>query len=338
MIQGEQGIGSRARGIALQVPSDAKFERATVALKYHYGALDLYGQDRIMSEGNSNERLAAILATKVNSLGQTFATDINRQYWLAGDGTMTTVKTGTTGTAIAVNNVQYLRRGMKITINTDTVTITNIVWNEDFSGTITVDSSITVVADETVIREGNLNNEITGVKAMVSDTGTYLGIPRATYQEWQSMVINHNAALNLTAIDRFVGRLIYENGSNPSAIYTDEETIRWLKYLYQQQGIPLEYLHINLGYKAIQYIHPKGVIPFIIEPYGPRHEMYALDESSITIRQPKPIHWMPGYDGNVWRIKEGYDVELAHLRYYSELFNDNPRTSGRFYVYTTPIS
>jgi hypothetical protein len=335
MIQAEQGIGSRARGEVLPAPSDAKFEQATATLKHHYAAIELYGQDMIMSEGNDNERLAEILSTKVASIGQAFATDINRQYWLDGTGVLTTVKTGVTGTQIVVNSTQYLRRGMKVTINDDSVTITNIKYS---TNTITVNTSITVVADETVVRYGNADNEITGIGAMIGDTGTYLGLSRADYEDWASLIVSHSSAIDLVILDEFFGRLIAEKDSVPSVCYTDEKTVRWLKYLYQAQGIPLEYMNINMGYKAIQYVHPKGVIPFVIEPFCPEANMYVIDERYMTLREPRPIHWMPGYDGKIWRLSEGYDKEVAHIRYYSELFNINPRTCGRLYNYTSPIS
>ena len=339
MVQEEQGVGNRDRGGDLPTASDAEFVYAEATLKHAYGALTLYGQDRIMSEGNSNEAIASILSTKVESLGNSFATDINRQFWGDGTGKLCKVTQTNTGTTQTVDNVQYLRLGMLVNNNVGTPpTSVYIKKIEPLTNVITVSASVTWTVDDLIYRIGNKDKEISGILTMVQDTGTYLGVSRTDYPEWRSLLINYQAnKLDIKILDELICRLISERDSIPSVLYTDEQTVRWIKYIYQQQGIPLDYMNIQLGYRAMSYVHPKGTIPIVIEPYCPKGYIYPLDERYITVRQPKPIHWMPGYDGNYWRVKEGYDYEVAHLRYYFEMFNINPKTCGLLYNYTTPI-
>lgn len=344
MVQGEQGISTRAKNTEILSASPAEFLYAKVGLTHHYGALELYGQDRIMSEGNSNERVAAILATKVASLAETFATDLNRQYWGDGSGILSTTGVTTATDVLKVDNMQYYRLGMRIDIwdtsgSTWIKEDTKIIGLDYANSTVKISDSVTTETDDVTYRTGNKGLEIEGLQKMIANDNTYLNIDRTadTGYEWQSYVKDFSAAaLTLIVIDEVFGKLISTRQSKPSVLYTDEETVRWIKKLHQATGIPLDYMQIQLGYKAIAYNHPKGQTPIVIEPYSPVHNMWILDERWITVREPKSIHWMPGYNGKFWRLVENYDKEVAHLRYYNQLFNVNPKTCGRFHNYTAP--
>lgn len=345
MVQGEQGISTRGKNTEILSASPAAFLYAKVGLTHHYGALELYGQDRIMSEGNSNERVAAILATKVASLAETFATDMNRQYWGNGSGILSTTGVTTASAVIEVNNMQYFRLGMRLDVWDESgsaylVEDSKVIGLDYANSTVTISDAITTAAADEVYRTGNKGLEIEGLQKMIANDNTYLNIDRTSDEgfEWQSYVKDFSAAaLTLDVLDEVFGNLISTRYSKPSVLYTDEETVRWIKKLHQATGIPLDYMNIELGYKAIAYNHPKGRTPIVIEPYCPDKNMYILDERWITIRQPQPVHWMPGYSGKFWRLVENFDKEVAHLRYYNQLFNVNPKTCGRFHNYTVPV-
>lgn len=347
-IQGEQGIGSVARGGTLPTASPAEYLKATATLKYHYATITLYGQDRILSEGQSNERIASILSEKVMSIGETYATDFNRQLWGDGTGVLSYAE-ATTGptTIINVSNIMFFRLGMPVDIwdasasayETTGDVITAITDDGDGTGKITLTTGITnsLVTDDTIYRSGSKGNELTGITAAIASTGTYLGINRATYPQWRSYLKSVGGPLTIAAIDEFFGKLMFTYQARPSIIYTDEPTMRWVKYLYQEQGIPLNYQTIELGYTGVRYTHPLGSTVFAVEPFCPAATMWAIDERYFTLRQPAPQHWMPGYNG-YWRMDGHVDREIATLRHYAELFLSKPDTCGKLYGYTTPIT
>jgi hypothetical protein len=276
-------------------------------------------------------------------MGTSFVTDQERQLYGDGSGVLDTTGVTSASTTIVGTDVTYIREGMYVDIwdtsGSAYIEEDMLVSSVDpVNNTFVVDTSCTTEAGDLVYRAGNKDLEITGFSAMVADDNTYLGIDRtaAGMYLWQSYVDDcSSAAIDLPKLDEFWAVMIYKRDSKCTLCLCEEQVIRWLKQLYQGQGIPLDYLTINLGYKAIAYNHPKGRTPFVVSQYMPKKTIYLLDERFITIRQPQDTHWMPGYDG-FWRLVEGYDKEVATLRKYWELFNVNPQTCGKLHNFGAP--
>lgn len=339
MLQGEQGIGAGVlRGGAYPTQKEGGFLQGTAALKANRVAMQIYGIDaRVLSTGTPSEQITSQLNEKVNSVQREWATDVNRQYWSDGTGALATVKTGVTSASVVVEDSKYIRIGMYLTVNEGSPfndTVSNV---DHFTDTVTFSGSHTFTAGVTMVRYGAANYEITGLQKAYNKNTTYHALDRATYTILNSYYENVGAALNFTQIDTMIAEIIYTYGGKPSILVGCKDTANWLQYLYKQKGAYPNTLTVQLGYRAIGYTTPWGEIPFIVEPHAPKHNLWAIDETNLWVRNPAEFEFVSGHDG-YWHNDLSTDVAKAVGNWYSELVDETPWHSGRIYGYTTPIT
>lgn len=340
MVEGSQGIGAGVlRKGAYPTAGLTKYLKYKALLKANRGSLELAGVDyEVLSSGTPNEQVASQIATEVASFKEEWATDINRQYWGTSAGTLaSTSGTGTCDT-ITVTDTKYFRVGMLIDVHEGTVVEdAEVTGIDEDAGTITTDAT-DAYTDGTVITRANAKDyEIAGVQSMVADSGTYHNLDRDTYPALRSYVKDAGAALSFILIDDFLRKIIYTKGGRPTILYTGPETADWLAWLYREEynlTVP-NTMEINLGYKAIAYTTPFGTIPFVIEPHAPTHNIWALDERTMFVRNPKAFTFKKGNDG-YWFNDTDTDKVVARGNWYSELCNIASWKSGRLHNYTDP--
>lgn len=136
-----------------------------------------------------------------------------RQVWSDGAGTLAKVKTTVNSTIIPVSypygytysetdladadRTMTLRKNMKVHIYTSGGGGTDLyrkISKVNSDGTITLTASASVTAGDLIrigdsATQNSADKEISGLGKLISNTGTYLGVTRADYQEWQSNII-----------------------------------------------------------------------------------------------------------------------------------------------------
>ena len=343
MIRAEQGLGMRARG-ALTYPltSKGKLLIAESDWKYGYGAIEVGGPEAMQSDKAADiEAVVSVITLKGSSLGESYATDRNRQYFGDGAGTLAKVKADQLGvTTIDVDDTRYIDDGMIIDIHEGSVIENRVVESvDDDANTIDISGVVVNVTDATVItRADSKDNEIEGLAKMISDTGTYLNISRATFAKWRSYVKDGKGEpFNLDVINEMFVKAIHRKKARPSICYTDDLTLLYLIYLLEKKGIKMDTIKIELGYEVPVYIAPEiGRVPIHVEMHCQKQTFYGIDERFISLRQIKEPWFAAGTYGH-WIEDQTEDKMLAKLKWYGNIFSRDPSKHMKYHNYKSPM-
>lgn len=343
-IYGEQGIGARGRKENYPTARESGFLDAKVGLKRNYASIECWGDERILSDTpRSEEAVTSIILDKGRSIMENFAIDQARQYWGDGSGELAKVDTTQTGvTTIKVSKTQYLRRNMLIDIHESSVIEDRAILEVSKKNkTIKIDGAAVNVTDGTVItRADSKDKEMIGVPSMVDD-GTvldeYENIKRSEFEEWASLALyGQGNPFDLTVLDELFTKLIYDYDGNPTIAYMDSTTLLSIVYLCKKKGLAMSTVKLELGYEAPQYITPKGPVALIVEKECPANTFATIDESTLSLRRPRPPHFIKGVDG-FWMPHPDKDMDYARLRYYSELFCLEPWKNAKYTGYQSAV-
>lgn len=344
-IKSEQGIGAGARGGAWPTQSAAEFLTAKMLLKYNRATIEVTGPDAAASnKASRDEAFASIVVMKGNSIKDSFAQDISRQLWGDGSGVLCKVDGNQSGvTTIKVNTTKYLKMGMIIDIDPAGIIKAGreIIGIDPDASTLTISGNpINVNNNDIITRSGAYNYELTGLKAMLGTTAyddVYANISRAEYSNWRACLEDMNGtALSLRAFREFITKLCFKHESVPSIIFCNSTTLNYLHYLWEKDGLRPVTRKIELGYEVPTVYTPKGdSVPVVVDENCFDNAIVALDERFITLRQVSDPEWAPGANG-YWTVDSSVDKEVAHLRWYAELINVNPKTCGMLFNFVAP--
>lgn len=345
-VQGEQGMGATARGGTYPTASEAKYIESQVDVKRNYAEITAYGEDFIMSEKGWQNREAhmPLMAKKGASLIENFAIDMARQAWSKGDGELGKVDGAQSSvTTIKVKDVKYFRRGQIVDIHEGSViedrTINSVSRKHT---TITISGAAVNVTDNTVISRANAKEyEMLGMQAAIDDgdiLDEYENIKRTEFEEWASYVQKgEGAPFSLTSLDEMFTRQINDYDGHPDRCYMDADTLLSIVYLQKLKKTDMTPTKIELGYEAPTYMTPGGPVPLVIDPDIPGLGFYSVQHSTVSLRRPRPPHWVEGVMG-YWMPTSTSDTYYAHLRYLSEIFVEEAWRNAKYTGYTSAVS
>lgn len=335
-----QGIGSRGEMEPLPVPGSQGHAAAQLKLKYGYGGIQLTEQSIAMSDSDP-KAFAKVLDDEVDGLKTDLQKDMNRQVYGDGTGAIGAVKTtnGTASVTWAMDDARLFQLGEVVDLITKPATVAKqgaIIESIDLAAnTITVDagSSSAVTAGQIVVRTGSVNREITGLRSIVSDTGTLYNIDPSTEPVWKSPV--------------------YANGGTPRALseslmtqMTDEVRTRGgsTSVILQSLGVRRAYANLLMstrqtvntqsftgGFSGLAFTTDSGEIPVIADVDAPLGTQLYLSEKNLTYYRDKEWHWADR-DGSMWKqVRDAsgdYDAWYARMVEYHELGSDRRNTHG----------
>lgn len=348
------GIGSRREGQALPIPGNQGVVAARVGLKYAYAAAGLTGQSMALTNTNP-QAFAKALDTEVNNLRLDIKKDMNRQVYGTGNGAIATVSAaGSTGT-ITVADARLVQPGEKIDIirlsggnYASTVAASSIATpilvsatNTTGTNTITITGATpTVAIGDIIVRAGSGidasgNLEMTGLAAIVSDTGVLFNIDPATQPVWKATNVNNsgtNRALSEGLMIQVVDAVRTNGGGTDlSLILTSLGVRRSYFNLLSQTRSTVNTQEFTGGFKGLAFTTDSGEIPVISDPDAPLNTMWFLTESTFTYYREAEWDWLD-QDGDVWKqnvdANGRYDSYVAYLYEYHELAVDHRNANG----------
>lgn len=190
------GLGSRNEAEALPTPGQQGYAAARLALKSDYLGISLTGHAIDMSDSNQ-KAFAKSLDEEMDRARIDFKKDLNRQIYGNGSGAITTVRANGTGVnIIPVVDARLFWIGshvIDIVTAPSTVAVTaRTVTARDLTpgaNTITISgATVNVTAGQLITLTGSVNRELTGLGAIVNNTGVLYNINPATEPEWTSEV------------------------------------------------------------------------------------------------------------------------------------------------------
>ena len=335
------GIGARREYEDLPAAGKQFTAAAQVGLKYFYGSIALTGQTRQLAESNTQAFVAA-LDLETNGLKTDLAKDQNRQIYGNSQGMLAATSTAVTGTtAVITSGFANVGIGTVVDVYTAAnlaaagapiasgVTVTAV---NQTTQTITLGTSVALVANSVFVRAGSANREWTGLGAIVQASGTLYNVDPNVVDSWRAVVDTNASNRNLTE-----GMLITNvdkvriNGGQTSLILTTLGVRRAYFNLLQQQRSFVNTSQDNKsfegGFKGLAFTTDAGEIPIIADPDAPLNTVWGLSEDHLKVYREADWSFMTE-DGGMWVRIPGTaagtwkDAYSATMFQYSEIGSD----------------
>lgn len=336
------GLGSRNESEPLPTAGQQGYAAARLALKSDYLGIELTGHAIDMSDTNP-KAFAKSLDEEMERGRVDFKKDLNRQIYGNGSGAITTVRANGAGVNIipvvdarlfwvGAHVIDIVTAPSTVAVTARTVTARDLTPG---ANTITISgAAVNVTAGQLITIKGSVNREITGLGAIVENTGVLYNINPATEPEWTSEVDSNGGTaralsegLMLRLVDRIRGR-----GGKTTAILTDDGSFRAYWALLSQLRGFTNTTKFDGGYTGLSFHAGDQEIPVVSDYDAPLGVMHFLNEDDITFYRDEDIHWLDR-DGSIMKQKVdaggAYDIWQGWMLERHELGIGRRNTHGK---------
>ena len=260
---------------------------------------NLYGQIEISDKAiRASENSAGAFVNLLNAEmeGLLRAAKFNFGRMLFGDGTGALAKVAEAAnakTVIVVDSARNLTEGMVIDIYATSATASPTVSGcrilgiaTDNSGSapkinVTLDTSVTVAADSVVYLCGSKGNEITGLAAIFSGTGTLYGLDKSSNQWMIPYIGATTGTISDAKIQKAIDAAEERAGSRIDMAVCSYGVRRAYAGVLETNKRNVNTVELEGGFRAISY----AGIPIIADRFAPAGTMYLLDSKDFALHQ-----------------------------------------------------
>ena len=338
------GIGSRFESEALPAPGQQGHAAARVGLKYAYGGVQLTGQAISLSDTDA-KAFAKALDNEVEGLKNDLKKDMNRQIYGTGNGAIGVATGANTGAVAPVADARLFQIGMVVDTQTGT-TIDNtglIVASVDLTTgantvTFTTTPGTALASADIIVRKGSGiaaggTKELTGLAAIVSDSGTLYNIDPTTEPEWKASV-NANGGTPRALSEALMIRMtddIRTKGGNTTLILQSLGVRRAYFNLLSQLRQTVNTQEFTGGFSGLAFTTDRGEIPVVADTDAPLNTQWFINEDAVTYYRDEEWHFLDK-DGSMWKqVRDSngdYDAYYARIVEYHELGTDRRNSHG----------
>lgn len=335
------GLGSRNEGEVLPTPGQQGYAAARLSLKSDYLGISLTGHAIDLSDTNP-KAFAKALDEEMERSRNDFKKDLNRQIYGDGTGAISRVRAVVTSNVIPVDDARGFWVGSHVvdivTLPSTVVAVGRTVTAVSLAAganTITISgAAVTTVVGQIITLTASANREITGLGAIINNTGLLYNVNPATEPVWASEVDSNagvGRALSESLMIRMVDR-IRTNGGKTSVILTDDGTFRAYWGLLSQLRGFVNTQDFTGGFKGLAFQAGDSEIPIVADYDAPRSVMNFINEDEITFYRDEDIHWL-NRDNSILKQKQDatgrYDIWEAHMLERHELGTGRRNTHGK---------
>jgi hypothetical protein len=336
------GIGSRFESEALPTPGQQGHAAARVNLKYAYGGVQLTGQAISLSDTDA-KAFAKALDNEVEGLKNDLKKDMNRQVYGSGNGAIGVASGANTGATVPVYDARLFQVGAVVDTQTGT-TVDNsglVIDSIDVAaGTVTFTTTPgTALADgDIIVRAGSGvaaagNRELTGLAAIVSDSGTLYNIDPSTEPEWKATVDDNGGTLRALSESLMINMVdsIRTKGGSTTLILQSLGVRRAYFNLLSQLRQTVNTQQFTGGFTGLAFTTDQGEIPVVADPDAPLNKQWFINEDALTYYRDEDWHFIDR-DGSMWKqVRDNsgdYDAYYARMVEYHELGTDRRNSHG----------
>lgn len=350
---GSGGVGYSSSG-ALPTAGVQQTEKASANYKRLYGRLQVDGAlMKSTSTGYAAEARALEFETKnlIEDIGDAKAYDV----WQDGTGkiagTLSLPSGGASTTAFRVPKANFgIRKNAIIDVRVtssgaagtnggtalrvasvapDTNDTTLMLVTLDSETPLAGTGDITSGGPYSVYRQGSRNDAIDGMASIVSASGTYLGINRATAgnEFWKAQVMANGGTLRPVTLDlmqEMVDQIEINSPGMTRLIVTNHAIWRQIAdLLVADKRYKGESMKLNGWCEAVEF---RG-IPIVRDKYAPANKMWFLDTDTWTFFQDSDGGFIDE-DGQILKQVANFDKFEAAWRQFFQLVCGDPASNG----------
>ena len=338
------GIGSRFESEALPTPGQQGHAAARVGLKYAYGGVQLTGQAISLSDTDS-KAFAKALDNEVEGLKNDLKKDMNRQVYGSGNGAIGVATGANTGATVPVADARLFQVGSVVDTQTGT-TVDNtglVVASVSLAAgantvTFTTTPATALAAADIIVRKGSGvaasgNRELTGLAAIVSNSGTLYNIDPTAEPEWKASVDSNsgtNRALSESLMINMVDSIRTKGGSTTLILQSLGVRRAYFNLLSQlRQTVNTQ--EFTGGFSGLAFTTDSGEIPVVADVDAPLNKQWFINEDALTYYRDEDWHFIDR-DGSMWKqvrdTNGDYDAYYARMVEYHELGTDRRNSHG----------
>jgi len=336
------GIGSRFESEALPTPGQQGHAAARVGLKYAYGGVQLTGQAISLSDTDS-KAFAKALDNEVEGLKNDLKKDMNRQVYGSGNGAIGVASGANTAATVPVYDARLFQVGAVVDTQTGT-TVDNtglVISAIDVSAstvTFTTTPGTALADGDIIVRKGSGvaasgNRELTGLAAIVSDSGTLYNIDPTAEPEWKASVDSNsgtNRALSESLMINMVDSIRTKGGSTTLILQSLGVRRAYFNLLSQlRQTVNTQ--EFTGGFSGLAFTTDSGEIPVVADVDAPLNKQWFVNEDALTYYRDEDWHFIDR-DGSMWKqvrdTNGDYDAYYARMVEYHELGTDRRNSHG----------
>jgi hypothetical protein len=338
------GIGSRFESEALPTPGQQGHAAARVGLKYAYGGVQLTGQAISLSDTDA-KAFAKALDNEVEGLKNDLKKDMNRQVYGSGNGAIGVATGANTGAVAPVADARLFQIGMVVDTQTgNTVDNTGLIVDSvDLTlgantVTFTTTPGTALAAADIIVRKGSGvaaggNRELTGLAAIVSDSGTLYNIDPTTEPEWKASVDDNGGtprALSESLMIKMTDAIRTKGGSTTLILQSLGVRRAYFNLLSQlRQTVNTQ--EFTGGFSGLAFTTDNGEIPVVADTDAPLNKQWYINEDALTYYRDEDWHFIDK-DGSMWKqvrdTNGDYDAYYARMVEYHELGTDRRNSHG----------
>jgi hypothetical protein len=338
-VKRNSGVGARPDGGALPIAGNQGYAEERVPLKYNYGRIQITGPTiRAMKSDRGSFTRAVDSETK--GVTSDLRRDVNRQVFGTANGVIATFATNTAlntlvlSTTTTAVQLRQLEIGMLVDIGTTSAptsdaTQRTITAVNTATPSITVDGApVTTTSGDAVFRFGSGGSapqlEISGLQAIVSNTGLIFNVDPSTQPLWKSTVLSNGGTLR-SFTENLAAQAMHQTkiagGEDLNLWFTSDGVFRaYSNNLTSLKRFP-DTLELKGGFKALSITAGGGEVGLIWDRDAPNNKAWGLNTDHLIQFQMSDWEFMQE-DGAVLSRVPGFDAYEAVLFKYHELATD----------------
>lgn len=350
-VRRNQGIGATSDGGNLPAIGIQTTTQATISAKFNYLRFGITGP-MIKSSQNDQGSFVRSAAYELEQGYNDLKNDMNRQVGWDGTGTLAqananTVASGTLvikGRESSEPALKFVDVGLVFDIVSggaviqSAITVTAISGNpDDATATLTCNAPVTCSASDTLIRSGSLNNELQGVLySMDGGTSSIYGVSRSTYPIFQGNSLSlSSAALSLDKMQQAWNAGKRRGGAKYSAIKCDFDSLRFYQRLLTVDKRYSNTIKGDGGFsdKDQNYLEFNG-LPLVADKDFAQRILF-LTENDWKLYVLCDLEFADE-TGTMYIAQTGTDQLEVRIRYFANLFNEQPNANSIMKTYVSP--
>jgi hypothetical protein len=340
-VSRNSGVGARSDGGTLPAAGEQGYAEERVPVKYLYGRIKVSGPVIAAMKSDQGSFTRAV-DSESKGVVKDLKRDVNRQLFGTTDGVIATAGTTTATTVVqllaATTLVQMRQFEINMRVDIGTVAApTTIASDRKITAinrtnkTITIDGAAvtTVSGTHFVFRQGagGTGIELTGLRSIVSATGTLFNVNPATQPTWVSYVNTVGGTPNDLMFETAMDEIYSECGDTPNLLVSTAGISRGYSASLTSQKRFTNTMEMKGGFKALSIATPLGELAFTWDRDCPLTNVFILNTKNLINFEMADWEFMDR-DGSVLSRVSGEDAYEAVLYSYRELATDQRSAHG----------